>query len=124
MNSIYIYASSLMVSIRVKKYQYFTAIKNTKKILACGWFRKIIVKINIADTGNKMVSFVFNVIPLDFTKLSRCFLYKLVFVNHLWKRSLPFAKKNDANNKKGVVGNIGSTTPTAPIPVQINANMM
>ena len=40
------------------------------------------------------------------------------------KRSDPLAKKNAANNKKGVVGNTGRTTPIAPKPKNKKPNPM
>ena len=63
-----------------------------------------------------LVVSIFGVLIL--TKLSRCLLYNFVPVNHLWKRSEPFARQNDASSKNGVAGSTGSTTPTAPIPIE------
>ncbi len=63
-----------------------------------------------------MQSFVFKVMERFFSKLSKFSRYSLVDWNQRLKRSDPFAKKKDANRRKGVVGTRGSATPTAPIP--------
>ena len=59
----------------------------------------------------KIHIFSFNVIDLSFTNDSKCFLYNLVPINQVLNLSDPFAKQYDANNKNGVVGSIGNTTP-------------
>lgn len=63
-----------------------------------------------------MQSFVFKVIARFRSKASRWILYSFVPLNHLLNLAEPLAKQKDARSKKGVVGSIGITTPTAPIP--------
>lgn len=75
---------------------------------------------SMQDAGIKRLNFVFRVMDLFFTKLSRCRLYNFVPVNQLWNRTEPFARQKDASSKKGVVGSTGRTTPTAPIPMARN----
>ena len=74
-------------------------------------------RISIQEAGISRLNFVFRVIVRFSTKLSRCFLYRFVPVNHLWNLADPFARQKDARSRKGVVGSTGSTTPTAPIPI-------
>ena len=75
---------------------------------------------NIADTGNSMDSFFLSVIAFVFINSSKWFLYNLVDINQLWKRSEPLAKQYEASSKNGVVGKIGSATPRAPNPRKRN----
>lgn len=58
---------------------------------------------------------------LVFRGIARCSWYVLMkgprrglFNNHWYNRSEDFTKHHAANNKKGVVGNKGRNTPTAP----------
>ena len=57
---------------------------------------------------------------LSFTKLSKCFLYIFVFINHVLNLSEPLAKQKDARSKNGVVCKTGRTTPIAPNANYIN----
>ena len=68
----------------------------------------------MASANANKITFCFNVITLSLTNDSKWFLYTLVFINQTWNLSDPLAKQNDANNKNGVVGRIGSITPSAP----------
>lgn len=71
--------------------------------------------INIIVEKVNIFTLVLNDIDLDFTKLSKLFLYSSVDKNHVLNRSEPLAKKKEANNRNGVVGKTGNTAPTAPI---------
>ncbi len=71
----------------------------------------------IAFANKRIESFCLKVIPFCFTKLSKCFLYKEVPLNHFSKRSEPFTKQKDANNKNGVVGKTGNIMPRIPKPM-------
>lgn len=62
-------------------------------------------------TGIKMAHFVCKVMAFCVSKDSRCFLYNGSDLNQVSKRFELFAKKNEANNKKGVVGKTGITAP-------------
>jgi len=57
-------------------------------------------------------------------KSSRWILYSFVDTNQALNLSEPLVKKNEANNKKGVVGKTGRITPKAPIPTNINPRIM
>jgi hypothetical protein len=55
---------------------------------------------------------------------SKWFLYSFVPANQRLNRSEPLEKKDDASNKKGVVGKMGTTTPIEPIATKTNPNVI
>ena len=59
-------------------------------------------------------SFVFMVMARVSANVLRCFSYSFVPINQLCMRLELFAKQNAATSRNGVVGRMGSTTPTAP----------
>ena len=69
---------------------------------------------SIQEAGISRLNFVFRVIVRFSTKLSRCFLYNFVPVNHLWNLADPFARQKDARSRKGVVGKTGKKMPATP----------
>ena len=81
-------------------------------------------KSSMPDAGRSRLNFVFKVILRFCTSSSKWFLYSFVPVNHVWNFSEPLARQNDANNRKGVVGSTGKTTPTAPIPIAANPRII
>ena len=77
-------------------------------------------KISIADATVKSLILVLSSMERLVIKLSRWFLYSFVDKNQSLNFLDPFAKKKEARSKNGVVGKIGSTTPTAPMPKNKN----
>lgn len=67
--------------------------------------------------------FCFSVMLRCLTKLSTCFLYNFVPLNHTSNFREPLAKQYAANNKNGVVGKTGRAIPKIPRNKQIKPAM-
>lgn len=94
-----------------------------KIILPTGTLDIITKPIDIRTvTDTIKFNFVFQVIPLPLTYVSRIFLYNFVFVNQLFNLSELLAKQNAESSKKGTEGIRGKTAPIAPKPTPIQPN--
>ena len=101
--------SSLSLSVFMPNIKYNTWHNHTipRTILPTGTACIIIKPILIRMvTVSIILTFVFTVMPLPCTKLSRFFLYSLVDINQLWSFSELLAKQNAESIRKG---NAGST---------------
>ncbi len=74
----------------------------------------------IASALKRIVNFCLRVISRRFTNPSKCFLYRLVPLNHRSNLFDPFTKKKEASISRGVVGMIGKTIPITPRPKKRN----